>query len=55
MTYSATIRETLQGELSGIREKGLYKEERYILGPQKADIHVEYPAGAPPSEASPSR
>jgi glycine C-acetyltransferase len=30
-----------------VREAGLYKEERYILGPQAADIQVEYPLGAP--------
>ncbi len=30
-----------------MREAGLYKEERYILGPQAADIQVEYPLGAP--------
>ena len=50
MTYSATIRETLQQELGGIKDKGLFKEERFILGPQKADIRVEYPAGAASQE-----
>ncbi len=47
MTYSDSIREALQGELGGMKEKGIFKEERYILGPQKADINVEFPTGAP--------
>ncbi len=38
----------LQEELTGIRDAGLYKDERLILGPQAADIDVEYPAGDPP-------
>ena len=40
----------LQKELASIREAGLYKEERFILGPQAADIRVEYPEGAPPQD-----
>jgi glycine C-acetyltransferase len=40
----------LQRELASIREAGLYKEERYILTPQAADIGVEYPEGAPRRE-----
>jgi glycine C-acetyltransferase len=50
MSYSATIREAHRQLLDELEEKGLYKEERYILGPQKADIEVEYPAGAAPAE-----
>lgn len=41
------MQKDLQKELASIREAGLYKEERYILGPQAADIQVEYPEGAP--------
>ncbi|MFH1419860.1 MAG: glycine C-acetyltransferase [Planctomycetota bacterium] len=41
------MKDDLQKELASIREAGLYKEERYILGPQAADIEVEYPEGAP--------
>ena len=41
------MKEDLQKELASIREAGLFKEERYILGPQAADIEVEYPEGAP--------
>lgn len=41
------MKDDLQKELASIREAGLYKEERSILGPQAADISVEYPVGAP--------
>ena len=42
------MKEDLQRELASIREAGLYKEERFILTPQAADIQVEYPEGSPP-------
>jgi len=42
------MKQDLEKELVSIREAGLYKEERYILTPQAADIRVEYPEGAPP-------
>lgn len=35
------FQEFLQQELKGIREAGLYKEERIIVTPQKADIKVK--------------
>jgi glycine C-acetyltransferase len=44
------FQEFLQQELKSVREQGLYKEERYILSHQGADIRVEYPAGAPSKE-----
>ncbi len=44
------MKEALQRELASIREAGLYKEERYILTPQAADVRVEYPPGAKPKE-----
>ena len=44
------MKEALQKELSSIRDQGLYKEERYILTPQGADVRVEYPPGAKPKE-----
>jgi glycine C-acetyltransferase len=47
MAYSAAVRESYQRELTGMREAGLFKEERYIHAPQAADIEVEFPAGAP--------
>jgi len=34
------MKEFLQEELKGIREAGLYKEERVIVSPQKADIKI---------------
>jgi glycine C-acetyltransferase len=34
------IREHLAGELAGLKEKGLYKEERIITSPQGAEISV---------------
>jgi len=42
------MKDDLQRELASIREAGLYKEERFILTPQAADIRVEYPEGHPP-------
>jgi glycine C-acetyltransferase len=47
MAYSAKARAAYQSELGGIKEAGLFKEERYIHAPQNAEIEVEYPAGAP--------
>ena len=44
------MKDDLQRELAGIREAGLYKEERQILTPQAADIRVVYPEGSPAAE-----
>ena len=44
------MQDELRKELASIREAGLYKEERFILTPQAADIRVEYPEGDPPSD-----
>ncbi|MEO0085431.1 MAG: glycine C-acetyltransferase [candidate division WOR-3 bacterium] len=41
------MKEFLQKELATVQEQGLYKQERYIFGPQGADISVEFPAGDP--------
>ncbi|MGQ9678448.1 MAG: glycine C-acetyltransferase [bacterium] len=49
MAYGA-IKTFLENELNTVREQGLYKEERYIHGPQGAAITVEYPEGATPKE-----
>ncbi len=46
MAYSNRIREIYKQEIKGIREAGLFKEERYIHAPQAADIDVEYPSGS---------
>jgi len=40
------IKSDLIRELRDVREAGLFKEERYIHSPQRADIIVEYPGGA---------
>ncbi len=40
----------LKAELSAIRQAGLYKEERSILGPQSAGIRVSFPMGSPGRE-----
>ncbi|MDY7109897.1 MAG: glycine C-acetyltransferase, partial [Planctomycetota bacterium] len=39
-----------QKELASIRDAGLFKEERFIVSPQAADIRVVYPEGDPPRE-----
>ncbi|MBN2541967.1 glycine C-acetyltransferase [bacterium] len=50
MAYSNDARKFYQDELNGIKEAGVFKEERYIQSPQAADISVEYPEGAPTKE-----
>jgi len=50
MAYPGSIKDRYQSELGEIREKGIYKEERYIHSPQSSGIGVEYPSGAPVSE-----
>ncbi len=47
MSYNDKVRAHFTQELDGIREAGLFKEERFIKSPQAADIEVEFPAGAP--------
>lgn len=49
MAFGA-IKTFLENELRSVREQGLYKEERYLQGPQGAEITVEYPEGAPAQE-----
>jgi glycine C-acetyltransferase len=44
------IKQFLTTELKGIKEAGLWKDERVILTPQGADIKVEFPEGAPVKE-----
>lgn len=44
------MKEFLQAELKDVQEAGLYKQERYIFGPQGANITVEFPSGAPKKE-----
>ncbi|MBN1355715.1 glycine C-acetyltransferase [bacterium] len=46
MAYG-TVKDHYRQELKGIKEAGLYKQERFIHSPQKADIAVEYPPSSP--------
>jgi glycine C-acetyltransferase len=46
MSYNDQVRKHYQQELDGIKEAGLFKEERFIQSPQAADIDVVFPAGA---------
>ncbi len=46
MAYSDTTRKQFTSDIETIREKGLYKEKRFICSPQDACIEVEYPEGA---------
>ena len=48
MGYSTDARAWYQGELQGMKNAGLLKEERYAHSLQDAVIEVEYPAGATP-------
>lgn len=50
MAYSNKARDYYRSELTDIRTKGLFKEERFIESPQSANIKVEFPVGAPPKE-----
>ncbi len=44
------LKEDLVKELDEVREAGLFKEERFIHGPQGADIEVEYPEAQPTAD-----
>ena len=44
------IKDDLRKEIESIRDAGLYKEERVIVTPQRADINVVYPQGEPPKD-----
>ena len=46
MGYSETVREIYRNQLGEIREKGLFKQERFIHSSQAADIEVEFPTGS---------
>ena len=43
-------KEYLKKELQGIRDSGLYKDERIILSDQKANIDVSFPEGSAPKK-----
>jgi len=46
MGYSDKVRSIYQGQLKGIQEAGLFKQERFIHSAQAADIEVEFPTGS---------
>jgi len=46
MGYSERIKSVYQNQLQEIRDKGIFKQERYIHSSQAADIEVEFPVGA---------
>ncbi len=45
MAYGAKEREFLKNELDGIKNDGIFKEERIICAPQNSEIEVVFPAG----------
>jgi glycine C-acetyltransferase len=47
MVYSDLARQRYTDEIQAIRDKGLFKEKRFICSPQDAEIEVEFPEGAP--------
>jgi glycine C-acetyltransferase len=46
MAFSDKVRTTYQAQLQGIRDAGIFKQERYIHSVQAADIEVEFPVGS---------
>ncbi|RPH95701.1 glycine C-acetyltransferase [candidate division KSB1 bacterium] len=46
MAYPTTVRQSYVSDLDGLKQAGLFKEERFIHSPQNADIEVEFPTGA---------
>jgi len=46
MAYSTATRQAFADDIAAIKEKGLFKEKRFICSPQSAEIEVEYPEGA---------
>jgi len=50
MAYSEKAQVFYGGELKSLKSGGLFKEERYIQSPQKANIKVEFPLGAEPKQ-----
>ncbi len=44
------MKDWIRDEMVNIEKAGVLKDERYILGPQGANIKVEYPEGDPPQD-----
>jgi len=47
MSFNDSVRTLYQGQLNGLREAGIFKQERFIHAPQGAEIEVEFPVGSP--------
>jgi len=46
MAYSTATRQAYADDIAAIKDKGLFKEKRFICSPQAAEIEVEYPEGS---------
>ncbi|MBM3312206.1 MAG: aminotransferase class I/II-fold pyridoxal phosphate-dependent enzyme, partial [Candidatus Aminicenantes bacterium] len=46
MAFTDQTRQSYQGVLQGLKDAGLFKQERFIHSPQSADIEVEFPSGS---------
>ena len=46
MSFSKSLRDIYQQQIKGIRDAGIFKEERFIHSSQAADIEVEFPTGS---------
>jgi glycine C-acetyltransferase len=46
MAYNETTRALYQAQLQGLKDAGIFKQERFIHSKQAADIEVEYPTGS---------
>ncbi len=46
MAYSEKARNLFKEDIKAIKDKGIYKEKRFICSPQNPEIIVEYPEGA---------
>ena len=46
MAFPDKTRQSYQGVLQGLKDAGLFKQERFIHSPQSADIEVEFPSGS---------
>jgi len=46
MGYSDKVRKIYQDQITGIKDAGIFKQERFIHSSQAADIEVEFPSGS---------